>query len=189
MLPVRLTTLLVFVAAFCFAPTTEAQSLRVAVVAEGSPDLEALLVTKLGKRKDLEMLSRTELPALAKEAVNFTRSGTLHLSGAERLVMIQKTGDSYAVRVADCATGAVIHEGTLPPKLGAAALSDLLALRLPRFLQISPKAGAQRIALHCTDSALRPAPRRTVPWNPASTCPARWRYRVPERRWCSSGGG
>jgi hypothetical protein len=95
----------------------------------------------------LELLSRRELPSLAREAEGFTQSGRLNLSGADRLVMIEKSGDSRAVRVVDCATGAVLHEGMLPPKLDVVALSDLLALRLPRYLQSPPKAGARRVAL------------------------------------------
>lgn len=125
----------------------EASPLRVAVLVQDDPDLEALLSTKLGKKPGLEILSRRELPALVREVGEFAQSGKLHLSGADRLVVVEAAGEGRAMRVADCSTGVVIAEEALPSNLDADAFSDLLVLRLPRHLRKAPSPEARRVTL------------------------------------------
>jgi len=122
------------------------RSIRVAVAAEDEPNLAALLQTKLAARKNLELLSRTDLPLLERE-MEESGSGRLKLPGVDRLVVVTGVAASRAVRVTDCASGAVVFEASLPANLGVPEAAEILNLRLPRYLQLSPKADAMSVSL------------------------------------------
>lgn len=140
----------IFAVLFTFAPWAclgAEGEIRVAVLAEDEPNLEALVLARLGERENLVLFGRTEIPALERELRNALAGGELRLSGVERLVVIARTGDSLAVRVTDCSTGAVLYEANLPPKLTTEAAAEMLARRLPAQLERSPREDAVRVAL------------------------------------------
>jgi hypothetical protein len=91
---------------------TTGSPVKVAIVAPGQPELEALLIEKFGREAGLILLTRAELPALVEERQTVPGAGPLRIAGADWLLFIERgegAAGHVSARVTDCSTGAVIH--------------------------------------------------------------------------------
>ncbi|MEA3207011.1 MAG: hypothetical protein QOE70_68 [Chthoniobacter sp.] len=123
---------------------------KVAIIAPGTPELEALLIDKLSRDVGLAMLSRADLLEIARELQTGAAAAALRIVGADRLLFIEPgeaPAQNVSARVTDSATGAVIHYAQPPSTLDAAKTAEWLALRLPPFLRVPEARETRRISL------------------------------------------
>lgn len=118
---------------------------RVAIILPDE-NLESTLTAELGKRSGIEIVERTALSSLAREAA---LAGNLKgLAGAEVVAIGEKLpAGGFAVRISDPASGAVLQTVQSPPGLDIPLTAEWLARRLAPWLSKTPAKVEQRFSL------------------------------------------
>lgn len=104
------------------------EAARVALVVADSPDLESALAASLSDVPGFEILERTALSALTREAA--VAGGPLKIEGADLVIVVERQqSNRYSARLSDARTGAVFQSFVSPPDLEPALTADWLSLR------------------------------------------------------------